>query len=134
VKSLSETLRVFAQVFGPRRAALLFACAGDKNAESMARLFADHAGAATVAAGAAGFSPGFSQGFSPITLTTPGAAKKADPQRLQAAFRAARLAYRFDADYTAAILRCLGDAAALGQPVLAAGSFYLAGEVKKLLR
>jgi dihydrofolate synthase/folylpolyglutamate synthase len=94
-------------------AALVFACAGDKEVEKIAPLF---------------------RGFSHITLTVPGGFKKADTVRLQNAFSSAGLSYEFDGDYKAAITGVFRQADALGIPALVTGSFYLAGEAKKILQ
>jgi dihydrofolate synthase/folylpolyglutamate synthase len=109
--SLAQVVPTFRELFcgdDHKPPALLFASAADKDAGTIAPLFA---------------------GFSPITLTRPGAARTADPEGLAAAFTAAALPHRYDDDYTQAIHAALEAASRAGQNLLAAGSFYLAGEV-----
>jgi dihydrofolate synthase/folylpolyglutamate synthase len=111
--SVSLGVRTFFALFPGTTPALIFACAKDKDAARMAPCFS---------------------AFAPVTLTRPGSFKQADPEGLQKAFRDAGVPFRYDGDYGRAIAEALGDAEARGQPVLAAGSFYLASETLRELR
>jgi dihydrofolate synthase/folylpolyglutamate synthase len=110
--SVSQCVRTFTALFPGSVPALIFACAGDKNAEALASLFA---------------------GFAPVTLTRPGNAKQSDPARLQAAFRTAGISFRYDDDYERAIAAALADAGSRGATALVTGSFYLVAEALKVL-
>ncbi|MDR1786692.1 MAG: bifunctional folylpolyglutamate synthase/dihydrofolate synthase [Spirochaetaceae bacterium] len=116
-RSVSHTINTFRAVFPGKGAALLFACAQDKEAEEIARVFSAQAGL-----------------FSPVTLTVPGAVKKADPDRLCAAFSGAGVSFTFDGDYGRAVTGALLRADEARSPLLVTGSFYLAGEVLKALQ
>jgi len=102
---------------------LLFACAAGKDADAMARILIPS--------------------FSAIFLTVPGAYRKADPDAVRRAFSAtpasaaapvgAPAPFWFD-DTAEALEAALSRARALNLPILAVGSFYLAGEIKSWLR
>jgi dihydrofolate synthase/folylpolyglutamate synthase len=121
VRSVQLTLDTFRKVFPEAAhgsAHLLFACAADKNVDSMASLL-----------------PGL---FSRVTVTRPGDRKSSDIDHEGNAFRAAFGAagaaeLRIDADYRLAIQESYRAAVSAGVPLLVTGSFYLVAEVKKTL-
>jgi dihydrofolate synthase/folylpolyglutamate synthase len=115
VSSVSQSVRTFKALFCSNAAgtpSLLFACARDKDVEHIAPLFS---------------------AFEPVTLTRPGTGKEPDSKRLQAAFKNASLAFRYDDVYKNAITAALEDANGTGQSMLVTGSFYLVAEVLRVL-
>lgn len=114
VRSTLSTLKRYLEEcgFSAKEPQLLFACAADKDVETMAALFS---------------------GFGRITLTRPGGEKQSDPQLLQDAFTAAGHHFTYLADYRAAIHHALEEAGKEKAPLLVTGSFYLLAEVKKML-
>lgn len=114
VRSTLSTLKRYLEECGlsAKEPQLLFACAADKDVETMADLFS---------------------GFGRITLTRPGGEKQSDPQLLQDAFTAAGHHFTYLADYRAAIHHALEEAGKEKAPLLVTGSFYLVAEVKKML-
>lgn len=114
VRSTLSTLKRYLEECGlsAKEPQLLFACAADKDVETMAVLFS---------------------GFGRITLTRPGGEKQSDPQLLQDAFTAAGHHFTYLADYRAAIHHALEEAGKEKAPLLVTGSFYLLAEVKKML-
>lgn len=114
VRSTLSTLKRYLEECGlsAKEPHLLFACAADKDVETMADLFS---------------------GFGRITLTRPGDEKQSDPQLLQDAFTAAGHHFTYLADYRAAIHHALEEAGKEKAPLLVTGSFYLVAEVKKML-
>lgn len=117
VRSVTLTLATLKKIY-PGDAHLLFACAADKDVESMAMLLENN--------------------FSRITLTKPGLKKASDIDRAAAAFNAAfgtndATNLHVDGDYIRAIGDALDQSRASGVPLLVTGSFYLVAEVKKLL-
>ena len=119
--STKGTLETFYAHFGAR-CHLLFACAADKNVESMARLIQD--------------SP---CSFSRIALTVPGSAKRSDYEKTVRAFSAcfqspSAAIVHADKDFGRAIRQAIDCAAKENKTLLCAGSFYLAGEVKNAIR
>lgn len=119
--SMKGTLETFYAHFGAR-CHLLFACAADKDVESMARLIQD--------------SP---CSFSRIALTVPGSAKRSDYEKTVRAFSAcfqsrSAAVVHADKDFGRAIRQAIDCAAKENKTLLCAGSFYLAGEVKNAIR
>ncbi|MGI5172313.1 bifunctional folylpolyglutamate synthase/dihydrofolate synthase [Treponema sp. OMZ 840] len=116
--SIRGTLETFFADFGPS-AHLLFACAEDKDVDSMASIIKD--------------SP---CSFSKINLTIPGKAKHSDYDKTLKSFytRFEKSLLNADKDYTALIHNAFEQAAAENKALLCAGSFYLAGEVKKAIQ
>lgn len=121
--SMKGTLETFYAHFGAR-CHLLFACAADKDVESMARLIKD--------------SP---CSFSRIALTVPGSAKRSDYEKTVRAFSACfenatavPSVLHADKDFGRAIRQAIDRAAKKNKTLLCAGSFYLAGEVKNAIR
>lgn len=121
--SMKGTLETFYAHFGAR-CHLLFACAADKDVESMARLIKD--------------SP---CSFSRIALTVPGSAKRSDYEKTVHAFSACfenatavPSVLHPDKDFGRAIRQAIDCAAKENKTLLCAGSFYLAGEVKNAIR
>ena len=119
--SMKGTLETFYAHFGAR-CHLLFACAADKDVESMARLIKD--------------SP---CSFSRIALTVPGSAKRSDYEKTVRAFSsysesASAAVVHADKDFGRAIRQAIDCAAKENKTLLCAGSFYLAGEVKNAIR
>ena len=92
---------------------LLFALAADKDAEDIAALL--------------------SREFDKITLTIPGGEKKADLPRAQEAFRKAGAKFSSGEDYEKMIADSFCAANEEKAPLVVAGSFYLAAEVKKFI-
>ena len=96
-----------------RKPQLLFACAADKDVNTMANLFCD---------------------FSSIILTRPGGEKQSNPQLLQDAFTEAGHEFTYISDFKEAIQKSLEQAKKDAAPLLVTGSFYLVAEVKKFLQ
>jgi dihydrofolate synthase/folylpolyglutamate synthase len=71
--------------------------------------------------------------FAKVTLTLPGSVKKADPQRMRAAFADAGIPFAYNADYVQAVAAALSRAERKKIPLLVTGSFYLAGEAKRVI-
>jgi folylpolyglutamate synthase/dihydropteroate synthase len=73
--------------------------------------------------------------FSAVFLTAPGAYRKTDPEAVRAAFlRPDSPPPRWFDDTADALEATLAHARAHKLPVLAIGSFYLAAEIKSLLK
>jgi len=105
--SVGLSLKSLATLFpGPR--ALLFACAEDKRHASMAATLAPE--------------------FDRITLTRPGSFKRGDLEALASSFGETGARFRIVPDHVEAIGLAREEAAALGLPLLVAGSFYLCSE------
>lgn len=123
VNSLSFTLKNFYHYFGVD-SDILFACAADKNADSMAKLVCTSECA-----------------FNSITLTRPGENKCSDYERLLASFSAANTCQNDrcpsilsgNPDYEQAINDAINFALCRKKTLLVCGSFYLVAEVKKQL-
>ena len=92
---------------------LLFACAKHKLVEDMTTMLKSH--------------------FSNVILTKPGDFKTADLPRAEQAFKSAGIPTRLIEDYEAAIAETFRLAEETGRGILALGSLYLVGEVKKFL-
>lgn len=118
-ESVMLTIRTFRSIAaGP--ASLLFACAADKDVD-------------TIAIAASG-------SFERITLTIPGERKASDLAHAKRAFETAiaastggNTALRVEEDFTEAITSEISRATGLGEPLLVTGSFYLVAEVKRIL-
>ncbi len=115
--SIAYTVRTFTTLV-KERSHLLFACASDKEVETIAPLFG--------------------QGFEHITLTIPGLKKSSDLGRLENAFRKvfelrSDVQLQICRDYHAAITDAIARAAREQRVLLVTGSFYLVAEVKQLL-
>jgi len=118
VRSITLTLETFDAVY-PGDAHLLFACAADKNVESIASLFGNR--------------------FSSITITRPGEKKQSDIDHAGAAFgklygKDGKSLLSVNPDYESAIARAIDAAVREGVPLLVTGSFYLVAEAKKILQ
>jgi len=112
--SVAFATETFDSAYG-RGGVLLFACAAGKDAVSMARILLPH--------------------FSAVFLTAPGAYRKTDPEAVRAAFlRPDAPPPRWFDDTAEALNSALHHARAHKLPVLAIGSFYLAAEIKSLLK
>ncbi len=115
-RSLSFTLSTFHRYHtGP--AALLFACASDKDVEGMASLIASDSS----------FSP------ESIFYTKPGLIKASDLERGERAFSSLGLNVKANPDYEKAIAEAFNFACKNKMPLLVTGSFYLVAEVKIFL-
>ena len=116
--SVRGTLKSFYSRFGSG-CHLLFACAADKDVETLAHIIrlSDCA-------------------FSRITLTVPGAVKASDYEKTRKSFEAVFGAAFLcgSPDYEAEIRAALKHAESENKVLLSAGSFYLAAEVKKCLQ
>ncbi len=113
--SIRHTLATFQELF-PGHAHLLFACAADKDVESIAPLF--------------------SQRFTRIALTVPGDKKAHDFDRLVRAFTQTvhdECFLSMNPDWHSAIQTAIVAAGQEGVPLLVTGSFYLVSEVKAVL-
>ncbi len=117
VRSVTLTLLTFSEIY-PGKAHLLFACAADKDVESIAPLFVGH--------------------FERVVVTRPGSKKASDIDRADAAFKKAfaevdGIDYSVNADWERAIASSLREAELKRVPLLVIGSFYLVSEVKRIL-
>ncbi len=117
VRSITLTLDTFQSLF-PGDAHLVFACAADKDVDSIASLFSDS--------------------FSQITVTRPGERKHSDIGHAEEAFKRifssrTNTALSINADFETAIKKAVLDAEKENKPLLITGSFYLVAEAKKLL-
>lgn len=117
VKSIGLTLETFGALY-TGKAHLLFACAADKDVESIATLFGNR--------------------FESIVVTRPGDKKQSDIDRAAVAFHAMvagkdGVSLSVDSDWHRAIVGALRDAASEGVPLLITGSFYLVTEAKRIL-
>ena len=116
--SIGSTLHTFASLYG-KGGILIFGCAAGKNVSSMAELCAPY--------------------FSRIIITTPGTFKKSNPEEIFMYFNQAvqrtspspELLYI--PDTAEAVDKAINLARQRGLPLLGTGSFYLAGEIKKLI-
>jgi dihydrofolate synthase/folylpolyglutamate synthase len=111
-KSMEQCCKTFLSLYGSG-GTLIFGCAEGKNAEVMADILSPH--------------------FSRVIITTPGTFKRSDPGGLYRIFaertrNAAELL--LIPDTVAAINRALEDKRG---PILGAGSFYLAAEIRKYI-
>lgn len=112
-KSVGFTLDTIMEA-GMEIRALLFACAKDKDARGMARLF---------------------QGkFDKVFVTVPGSVKQSDLARTAAAFDEAGIDSTSSGDYSSLIKDALSFCARERMPLLVTGSFYLAAEVKRIIQ
>jgi dihydrofolate synthase/folylpolyglutamate synthase len=101
---------------GPGAAVLLFAAAAGKRVEAMAEILAPQ--------------------FRDIVITTPGGFRESEPHRVHEAFAARNPAAILEPEPAQALQRALLAAAKPGaapRPVLVTGSFYLVGEIRRLL-
>ncbi len=114
VRSTLSTLKRYLEECGlsAKEPHLLFACAADKDVETMAVLFS---------------------GFGRITLTRPGGEKQSSLELVQEAFQKAGHTFTCYQDYQQAIIQALEEAGKEKAPLLVTGSFYLVAEVKKML-
>lgn len=115
VGSIGFTIDTFCTLFSNSVSSsyLLFACAADKNAEEIAKLFKGK--------------------FDHTILTVPGGTKESNFSRLKDAFEKSGIEYTAIPDYLKAIPYILSKAAEEKAAVLVTGSFYLVAEVKKYL-
>ena len=115
VKSVNFTMETFNSVFKQKKYTrhLLFACAADKYAEDIAKVFKNQ--------------------FDFITLTKPGCIKQSDLPRLEKAFKSENIPFKIDSDYKNAIKTSLENANEKKAVLLVTGSFYLVSEVEKIL-
>lgn len=114
VRSTLSTLKRYLEECGlsAKEPHLLFACAADKDVETMAALFS---------------------GFGRITLTRPGGEKQSSLELVQEAFQKAGHTFTCYQDYQQAIIQALEEARRQDAILLVTGSFYLVAEVKKML-
>ncbi len=113
-RSVSLTVETLGKVYGDGEVELLFACASDKEVETIAEVLSGR--------------------FSRAVLTIPGQVKSSDLSRAESAFGNAGIDFTALADYKAAIRLAIGRARRSGAPLLVTGSFYLVSEVKRLLK
>jgi dihydrofolate synthase/folylpolyglutamate synthase len=117
VRSVSLSLDTFFSIYAGK-AHLLFACAADKDVESIVELFAGR--------------------FDKVTLTRPGDRKASDIDRAEAAFTrifrdAQAASLTVNPDWRTAIESSLSAAGRENAPLLIIGSFYLVTEAKRIL-
>ena len=118
-RSIEKSLKTFAALYG-QGAILLFGCAEGKDVDTMAKLCLPC--------------------FSRIIITTPGTFKKSYPEETYKVFQQEAEDLKtvpeilFIPDTVKAIDQALSLAAKYDLPVLAAGSFYLAAEVRKMIK
>ncbi|MCA1949072.1 MAG: tetrahydrofolate synthase, partial [Treponema sp.] len=112
-RSIKLCTETFVSLYGSGNI-LLFACAADKDAASMAQILLPH--------------------FNQIVLTTPGSFKKSDLEKTRKAFTDIQDGFNVDIecipDSEEAIRRTFMLSKQQHKAVLAAGSFYLAAEVR----
>ncbi|WP_304226188.1 folylpolyglutamate synthase/dihydrofolate synthase family protein [Gracilinema caldarium] len=112
-RSIKLCTETFVSLYGSGNI-LLFACAADKDAASMAQILLPH--------------------FNQIVLTTPGSFKKSDLEKTRKAFTDIQDSFNVDIecipDTEEAIRRTFMLSKQQHKAVLAAGSFYLAAEVR----
>ena len=114
VKSISFLLDTL-QDISFDKGALLFGCAADKDVEDMAKELSPH--------------------FDHITLTKPGSVKQCDLERMTKAFETVCDDRKIESDenYEDMIQKAFSKSNENKSPLVVAGSFYLAAEVKKFL-
>ena len=96
-----------------KKSHLLFACAADKDVNTIANLFT---------------------GFNHVILTRPGGDKQSNTVLLQQAFKAAGHNFTYYQDFNEAIEKSLLESQKDGAILLVTGSFYLVAEVKKWIK
>jgi len=94
---------------------LIFGCALGKNVSSMARIITG------------------TGVFKNIYITKPGDFKKSSLSQMEQAFDDTKVQYKSNEDFKSIIKQALKDANDTKTPLFVLGSFYLAGEVKKIL-
>ena len=94
---------------------LIFGCALGKNVNSMARIITG------------------TGVFKNIYVTKPGDFKKSSLSQMEQAFDDTKVQYKSNEDFKSIIKQALKDANDTKTPLFVLGSFYLAGEVKKIL-
>jgi dihydrofolate synthase/folylpolyglutamate synthase len=104
--SVASCTETFASLYG--EGILLFGCAADKDAASMARILAPH--------------------FSDIIITRPGTFKTSFPEQVYRSFEGIARKVTLIPDTSKAIEQTLKLGREQGLPVLITGSFYLVGE------
>ncbi len=117
VRSVSLSLETFFSIYSGK-AHLLFACAADKDVESIVELFAGR--------------------FDKVTLTRPGDRKASDIDRAETAFAHAfrdskSASFTVNPDWRIAIDTSIAVARRENAPLLVIGSFYLVTEAKRIL-
>lgn len=116
-RSVSLAVETFKKIYHTN-AHLVFACAADKDVDSIASLFID--------------------GFSEITVTRPGEKKMSDIGHAEKAFKNIfsgneKTLLRVTPDFKDALLNAFDTAKRANRPLLVTGSFYLVAEAKKIL-
>jgi dihydrofolate synthase/folylpolyglutamate synthase len=116
VRSVFECVKTFTGLYG-KEGVLLFGCAKDKDSSSMAEIFVPC--------------------FSYIIITSPGAFKKSAPEDVYKAFvkqsslKNINISISLIPETEKAVKKAFEIGGDLKKPVLGAGSFYLASEIKK---
>ncbi|MCR5172308.1 MAG: bifunctional folylpolyglutamate synthase/dihydrofolate synthase [Treponema sp.] len=111
--SISLTMQTVRELFADKIITLLFACAKDKDVNSIVPLFKNRVEKAFV--------------------TIPGLVKQSDLQKVEQAFVENKIEYSADSDFKAQIVNALTFASQTKSILLVTGSFYLVSEAKKLL-
>jgi dihydrofolate synthase/folylpolyglutamate synthase len=111
--SISLTMQTVRELFADKKIVLLFACAKDKDVDSIVPLFKNH--------------------IEKAFITIPGLVKQSDLQKVEQAFENNKIEYCADTDFKAQIKNALDAADRTKSILLVTGSFYLVSEAKKLL-
>ena len=118
-QSIKLCLNTFSSLYGDG-GILIFGCGAEKNVQAMAELCVPR--------------------FSKIIITTPGTFKKSFPEKIYSIFEELgskineRLELFFIPDTKEAVDKALSIAMATGLPILGAGSFYLASEIRSFIK
>lgn len=114
VKSIGLTMDTLLKLYPDEKCSLVFACAADKDVNNIADQFRSK--------------------FESVSLTKPGSTKSADVEKMKAAFTDSEINFEYSDDYTSVIENAIKKAGEKDFNLLIAGSFYLASEVKKVLK
>lgn len=114
VKSIGLTMETLLKLFPGEKTDLVFACAADKDVEHIANQFKGN--------------------FESVSLTKPGSTKSADTEKMKNAFSKAEITFEYSDDYIKIINEAIKKAGNENHNLLITGSFYLASEVKKVLK
>ena len=114
VKSIGLTLDTLSSLFPECKADLVFACAADKDVNHIAKQFSGI--------------------FENVQLTKPGSTKSADVNKMIQAFKESEINFTYSDDYEKIISDAIKLSGKEKHNLLITGSFYLASEVKKILK
>ena len=111
--SISLTMQTVRELFADKKIVLLFACARDKDVDSIVPLFKNR--------------------FEKAFITIPGLVKQSDLQKVEQAFINNGIEFSADSNFKAQIVNALTFASQTKSILLITGSFYLVSEAKKCL-